>query len=164
LILLGAAGPALAGVASTGQFGFGAQEANDPGLLLLSFALIGFVASQSRSRSIVNRSPVAALTGVSLLLILTGGIIASGVASGTSSDIGVAHFSTHLYVLSAAFGLLGWLLGLIEAGRIRAWGWLIENLLLLNIGALLFGLFGPTAQDVIQTRLQRQQRREAGIA
>jgi hypothetical protein len=98
---------------------------------------------------------------LSVAVIIVGGTLTSGGGASSITDLGVVDLGTHMYLVAAILGVAGWIVGVIVAARNQAWGWLVTTLLLSLVGALMFGLFGPTKQDVIQGRLQKQARREA---
>lgn len=164
LVLVAVSGPIVTVAASNAMFGFIPQEANDLAMLALPLTLIGLVGAASKSSGIISRGVIMALSALSVAAIMLGGGLASGGGATLATDLGVVHMGNHLYFTAASLGFFAWLFSLADGVRVRAWGWVIATLLLFNVGALMFGLFAPTRQDVIQARLQRQHRREAGIA
>jgi hypothetical protein len=161
LLLIGAAGPLIGYTLANGLVGFTDANGLDLALLVLPLTLIGFVVSLSHSRTIVQRSTAAALGGLSIAVIMVGGTLTSGGGTNAISDQGVVNLGTHIYLVAAIFGLVAWLIGIVVAARNQAWGWLVATVLLLNVGGFMLGLFGPTKEDVRQSRLQRQARRAA---
>jgi len=119
-------------------------------------------ASAASNSPIISRGTAAVLGGVTFVLIFDAGTNTN--AGGGVVDPKVANVALALFLIAAVFGVASWLVALIESVRIGAWGWLINNVLLLNVGALLFGLFGPTPEDIRQTRRQKAARRSAGLA
>jgi hypothetical protein len=162
LLLVAVAGP-LIGLTLNNGIVSGVNDPNalDITLLMLPMTLIGFLVAASRSRTLLQRSAAAALGGLSIATIMVGGTLTSGGGASAINDLGVVDVGTHLYLVAATFGLFAWIIGIIVAARNQAWGWLVAAFLLLNVGAFMFGLFGPTKQDVIQSRLQRKARRDA---
>jgi hypothetical protein len=132
-------------------------------LVFEPIAFIGFAASASRQSNILDRTVIASFGVISLLTIIISGTFAGGGGIGTTTDPNVYLLNLHMYLIAAYFGGLAWILALIAAFRIQAWGWLATTALLFNIGALMFGLFGPTAEDIRQGRLQKAARRAAGV-
>jgi hypothetical protein len=51
-----------------------------------------------------------------------------------------------LYLAGVAAAVLAWLFGLIKTASIGRWGWFLLVLLLSPLGALLYGLTGPTTR------------------
>jgi hypothetical protein len=51
-----------------------------------------------------------------------------------------------LYLGGVLAAVLAWIMGLIKTAQIRRWGWFAAVLLLPALGALLYGLTGPTTQ------------------
>jgi hypothetical protein len=154
LIVLGAAG----------VVSFFTPAAGNIALLAIPLAFSATAAAASNSAAI-SRGAAAVLAALTLVFIFDAGTIsnAANVPNGII-DAKVASVALTLFLIAAVFGAVAWLVAIIDSARIGAWGWLISSVLLLNIGALLFGLFGPTAEDVRQTRRQRAARRAAGIA
>jgi hypothetical protein len=131
-------------------------------VILLPLALSAIVAGGSQS-GVISRGTAAGLAGVALVVIIVAGTLNGGGGSG-KIDPNVASGALALFIVAGAFAVVSWIVAIAEAARVRAWGWLVVNVLLVMIGSLLFGMFGPTAEDVRQTRLQKQQRRAAGLA
>ena len=100
---------------------------------------------------------------VAVLTIIISGTFAGGGGIGTTTDPKVYQLNLHMYAVAGMLAFFAWILSGINTLRIQAWGWFATNLLLFGIGAVMFGLFWPTAEDIRQSRLQRAARRAAGI-
>ncbi len=100
---------------------------------------------------------------IALLTIIISGTFAGGGGIGSNTDPKVYQLNLHMYAIAGFLALIAWLLAIINTFRIHAWGWFATSVLLFGIGALMFGLFGPTAEDVRQGRLQKAARRAAGV-
>jgi len=106
---------------------------------------------------------IATLGLIALLTIIISGTFAGGGGIGSNTDPRVYQLNLHMYAIAGFLALIAWLLAIINTFRIHAWGWFLTSLLLFGIGALMFGLFGPTAEDVRQGQLQKAARRAAGV-
>lgn len=126
--------------------------------LALTYAALG-------SRPVVERN-FPSFTGVwGLLTLVIGGTLVGG-AIGT--DIGASQpyitaVGFHLYLIAGVLALFAWVVGLILSFRVGAWGWFAVVVLLTAVGAFMFGLFGPTRQDVLMSQEHARQRRAAGL-
>jgi hypothetical protein len=160
---LGLLALAVAGGAALAAIGVNNSGSLSLILLVLPIAYIGAVASFSQQDHIVERSVIAALGSIAVLTIIISGAFAGGGGIGTTTDPKVYQLNLQMYVVSTFLAVIIYVLALINTLRIGAWGWFTTVLLLLGIGALMFGLFGPTAGDVRQGRLQRAARRAAGV-
>jgi hypothetical protein len=109
---------------------------------------------------------VPSYTGVwALLTLVVGGTLVGG-AIGT--DIGAAApyilaVGFNLYVVAGILALFAWATGLIAAFRVGATGWTMLVVLLPSIGAFMFGLFGPSRQDVLLARDNARERKAVGL-
>ncbi len=63
-------------------------------------------------------------------------------ASGVGGSTPGATIGSIILFVAFFLGLASWILGLIKAGRVRAWGWFIIVFLLPPVGSLLYGIFG----------------------
>ncbi len=151
LIVLGAAG----------VIPFFTPAAGNVALMVIPLAF-GATASAASNSTVISRSTAAILGVVTLVLIFDAGTISN--AAGGIVDPNVANIALALFLIAAVFGAASWLVAITGSASIGAWGWLINTVLLLNVGALLFGLFGPTPEDIRQTRRQKAARRSAGLA
>jgi len=136
-------------------------------IFVLTFGLLatgGFVAGAVNSEDVVARPVAATLGATGFVLMIIGGTIignsvgAPAIIGGLENEIG-----DHLYLVSGVLGLAAWVIGMVTAFRIKAWGWFVFAVLLPGIGAFMFGLFGPSAQDVKQARENAEARRAAGV-
>lgn len=107
-----------------------------------------------------------AFTGAwGLLTLVVGGTLVGG-AIGTHIGAAAPYITTvgfHLYAIAGVLALYAWIVGLVLAIRTGAWGWLASVILLSAVGAFMFGLFGPTRQDVLMSRENARQRKAAGL-
>jgi hypothetical protein len=147
----------------TGLGGIGAAGSLDLINLFMPISLIGFAACFSQQRDITERSVIATLGLIALLTIIISGTFAGGGGIGSNTDPKVYQLNLHMYAIAGMLAVFAWIFAMVHTFRIGAWGWFITSLLVFGIGALMFGLFGPTAEDVRQSRLQRAARRAAGV-
>jgi hypothetical protein len=131
--------------------------------LFMPIAFFGYAACLSQQRDITDKSVIAVLGLIALLTVIISGTFAGGGGIGTNTDPRVYLLNLHMYTIAGFLGLVVWILAIVNTVRIQAWGWFTTSLLLFGIGGLMFGLFGPTAEDVRQGRLQKAARRAAGI-
>jgi hypothetical protein len=132
-------------------------------LLFIPIAYVGFAASLSQQKDITDRGVIATLGVIAVLTIIISGTFAGGGGIGTTTDTKVYQLNLQMYVVAGVLGAFAWILAIINTARIQAWGWFATSLFLVGIGATMFGLFGPTAEDVRQGRLQKAARRAAGV-
>lgn len=136
-------------------------------IFLLTFALLaigGFAAGVVNSEDVVVRGMAAVLGATGFVFMIIGGTII-GNSVGAPLIIAALENSVgdHLYLASGVLGFAAWVIGIVTAFRIRAWGWFAFSVLLPGIGAFMFGLFGPSAQDVRQAAENAAARRAAGV-
>lgn len=131
--------------------------------IFMPISFIGFAACLSQQTDVTERSVIATLGLISLMTIIISGTFAGGGGIGSNTDPKIYQLNLHMYAIAGFLALIAWLLAIINTLRIQAWGWFATSLLLFGIGALMFGLFGPTAEDVRQSRLQKASRRAAGV-
>src|SRR5262249_32724282 len=124
---------------------------------------IGFAACLSQQTDVTERSVIASLGLIALMTIIISGTFAGGGGIGSNTDPKVYALNLHMYAIAGVLAFFAWILAGVNTLRIQAWGWFLTNLLLFGIGSLMFGLFGPTAEDVRQSRLQKAARRAAGM-
>jgi hypothetical protein len=136
--------------------------------LELGFLSLGFImlcyASQGGGRMMARGVP-AFLGGWGLLSLVIGGTLVGG-AIGTTIGAASAHitaFGFRLYVVAGVLGLIAWIVGLVVGLRTQAWGWFALIVGLPAIGAFMFGLFGPSRQDVIMAQENARQRKAVGL-
>jgi hypothetical protein len=150
-----------------------ASASGEPNAVPLSIAELGllplaFITMSYASLSIeplLARGVVAYLGGWGLLSLIIGGTLVGG-AIGTkigAATENVLALGFHLYIVASVLALAAWLLGIIVGFRTKAWGWFAVVILIPAIGAFMFGLFGPTHQDVVMARENARQRRAVGL-
>jgi hypothetical protein len=133
------------------------------GILSLAFIVLGF--GTLGGTEVMERGVAAFHTGWGLLALVIGGTLVGG-AIGTTIGSGAVYITAlgfRLYADAGVLGLIGWLIGIIVAFRTQAWGWFVLVVLLPGIGAFMFGLFGPTRQDVIMAQENARQRKAVGL-
>jgi predicted membrane channel-forming protein YqfA (hemolysin III family) len=145
----------LAGVGVAGSF--------DLVDVFVPISFIGFAACLSQQSDVTERGVIASLGLIAILTIIISGTFAGGGGIGSTTDPKVYALNLHMYAIAGMLAFFAWILAMINTFRIGAWGWFLTSLLLFGVGALMFGLFGPTAEDVRQSRLQRAARRAAGV-
>ncbi|HEY7020171.1 MAG TPA: hypothetical protein VH349_03575 [Ktedonobacterales bacterium] len=148
---------------AAGVGGIGATGSIDLINTFMPISFIGYAACLSQQTDVTERSVIATLGLIALLTIIISGTFAGGGGIGSNTDPKVYQLNLHMYAIAGFLALIAWLLAIINTFRIQAWGWFATSLLVFGIGALMFGLFGPTAEDVRQSRLQRAARRAAGV-
>jgi hypothetical protein len=100
-----------------------------------------------------------------LLTLVIGGTLVGG-AIGTNIGAAAPYITTvgfHLYSIAGVLAAFAWIVGMIVSFRTGAWGWFALVVILNAIGAFMFGLFGPTRQDVLMGREAARQRRAVGL-
>ncbi|HEU0025995.1 MAG TPA: hypothetical protein VFQ25_02680 [Ktedonobacterales bacterium] len=117
------------------------------------------------ARSVLERG-MPTFCGVwALLTLVIGGTLVGG-AIGTNIGAAAPYITTvgfHLYAIAGVLAAFTWVVGMVVSFRTGAWGWFALVLLLPAIGALMFGLFGPTRQDVLMAQEHARQRRAVGL-
>lgn len=101
----------------------------------------------------------------SLLTLVIGGTLVGG-AIGTNIGASAPYITTvgfHLYSIAAVLAGFAWIVGMVVSYRTGAWGWFVLVVILNAIGAFMFGLFGPTRQDVLMGKEAIRQRRAVGM-
>ena len=133
------------------------------GMLLLAFVALSY--GSLGATDFLQRGTSSFYGGWGLLSLVLGGTLVGG-AIGTSIGAGAAYitaFGFRLYFIAGLLALIGWINGLIVGFRTKSWGWFVLIVLLPGIGAFMFGLFGPTRQDVLMAQEQARQRRAVGL-
>jgi hypothetical protein len=148
---------------AAGVGGIGATGSIDLINTFMPISFIGYAACLSQQTDVTERSVIATLGLIALLTIIISGTFAGGGGIGSNTDPRVYQLNLHMYAIAGFLALIAWLLASFRTFRIGAWGWFVTSLLLFGIGALMFGLFGPTAEDIRQSRLQKAARRAAGM-
>ena len=131
--------------------------------IFVPISFIGFAACLSQQSDVTERSVIASLGVIAVLTVIISGTFAGGGGIGSNTDPRVYALNLHMYAIAGLLAFFAWILAMINTLRIGARGWFATSLLLFGVGALMFGLFGPTAEDVRQSRLQRAARRAAGM-
>ena len=129
----------------------------------LAFITLGY--STMGGGDVIERSPAAFFGGWGLLSLVIGGTLVGG-AIGTSVGSSAAYITAlgfRLYLIAGVLGLIAWIIGLVVGARTHAWGWFALIVLLPGIGAFMFGLFGPTRQDVLMAQENTRQRKAVGL-
>lgn len=150
-----------------------ASASGEPNAVPLSIAELGllplaFITMSYASLSIeplLARGVVAYLGGWGLLSLIIGGTLVGG-AIGTNIGAGAAYITAlgfRLYAIAGVLAAFTWVIGLMVAYRTKAWGWFVLVALLPAMGAFMFGMFGPTRQDVIMAQDNSRARRAAGL-
>jgi hypothetical protein len=158
LMVVVAAIGVVAGFAAVGVTGF--IDLID---IFMPISLIGYAACLSQTSDVTDRSVIATLGMIAVLMIIISGTFAGGGGIGSTTDPAVYALNLHMYAIAGMLAFFAWILAGINTARIQAWGWFATNLLLFGIGSVMFGLFGPTAEDIRQGRLQKAARRAAGM-
>ena len=134
-------------------------------LALLPLAIITMSYASLSVEPLLSRGVPAYLGGWGLLSLIIGGTLVGG-AIGTNIGAGAAYITAlgfRLYVVAGMLAAFTWIIGVIVASHTKAWGWFTLVLLLPAMGAFMFGLFGPTRQDVIMAEDNARARRAAGL-
>lgn len=100
-----------------------------------------------------------------LLTLVIGGTLVGG-AIGTNIGAAAPYITTvgfHLYSIAGVLAAYAWIVGMIVSFRTGAWGWFALVVLLPAIGSFMFGLFGPTRQDVLMAQENTRQRKAVGL-
>lgn len=136
-------------------------------IFLLSFLPLtvgGFVIGAVQSEEAIARVVAAALGATGFVILIVGGtIVGDSVGAPQATYVLQNAIGDHMYVVTGVVGLATWAIGLMSAYRTKAWGWFTFALLLPGIGAFMFGLFGPSEQDVRQSHENTEARRAAGV-
>lgn len=133
------------------------------GILPLAFITMSYGALSGEG--LLARGVCAYLGGWALLSLVIGGTLVGG-AIGTNIGAGsdyITELGFRLYAVAGVLAAIIWVLGLIVGARTKAWGWFAVVVLLPAIGAFMFGLFGPTRQDVLMAQEHSRARRAAGL-
>jgi hypothetical protein len=148
---------------STGGLNASVLAASQFGILSLAFITLSYGAFGGGN--VMERGLAAFFGGWGLLSLVIGGTLVGG-AIGTTIGAGAGYITAlgfRLYAVAGVLGFIAWIIGLVVGYRTKAWGWFALIVLLPGIGAFMFGLFGPTRQDVLMTQENARQRKAAGI-
>ncbi|HET9111300.1 MAG TPA: hypothetical protein VFN78_10785 [Ktedonobacterales bacterium] len=132
---------------------------------MLPLALIGVSYGTLGAIEFLQRGSSTFYGGWGLLALVLGGTLVGG-AIGTNIGAGAAYitsFGFRLYTVAGVLALIAWINGLIVGIQTKSWGWFTLVLLLPGIGAFMFGLFGPTRQDVLMAQEHARQRKAVGL-
>lgn len=144
--------------------GNGPLGATQLGFMSLAFLTLGYSVLGGGAH-VIDRGIAAFYGGWGLLTLVVGGTLVGGAIGSTISAAAgyIIDFGFRLYAVAGVLGLFAWIIGLITGFRTKAWGWFALVVLLPAIGAFMFGLFGPTRQDVLMAREQARQRKAVGL-
>ncbi len=134
-------------------------------LALLPLVFVTMAYGTLSSERLLARGVCAYLGAWGLLSLVIGGTLVGG-AIGTNIGAGAEYITAlgfRLYAVGGVLAAIIWIIGLIVAFRTKAWGWFALVVLLPSIGAFMFGLFGPTRQDVLMAQEHSRARRAAGL-
>ena len=141
----------------------GILAAAELGILSLAFFALSF--GMLGGSEVMARGVAAYFGGWGLLLLVIGGTLVGG-AIGTSIGAASAYITDlgfRFYTGAGVLAFVAWIIGLIVGYRTKSWGWFTLVVLLPAIGAFMFGLFGPTRQDVLMSQENTRQRKAAGL-
>lgn len=162
-LLVGLALAAYAYVSTTGGTDLAIIAASQLGFFFLAFVALSY--GTLGGAGVVERGMGGFYGGWGLLSLVIGGTLVGG-AIGTSIGAGAGYITAmgfRLYAVAGVLGLIAWIFGLIVSFRTRSWGWFTVVVLLPGIGAFMFGLFGPTRQDVLMAQENARQRKAVGL-
>ena len=131
----------------------------------MTFAFIVAGYASLGGAKLMERGVAAFFGGWGLLSLVIGGTLVGG-AIGTTIGAASTHITDYgfrLYMIAGLLGLLAWIVGLVVGLRTQAWGWFALIVGLPAIGAFMFGLFGPSRQDVIMAQENERQRKAVGL-
>lgn len=133
-------------------------------LLLLPLAAITFVYGLTSSDDATDRPVFGAMAVLAVLMVVIGGTSIGGVLGTQANAFDTAAFKVgiDLYLAAGALGVIAWILAVVRAAQTRMWGWLAVSFFLFAIGALMYGLFGPSPADYEQSKEAVRLRRAAG--
>ncbi len=133
------------------------------GMLTLAFFALSY--GTLGASEFLQRGSSSFFGGWGLLTLVLGGTFVGG-AIGTNIGAGAEYitaFGFRLYFVAGLLALVAWINGLIVGIRTKSWGWFALVALLPGIGAFMFGLFGPTRQDVLMAQENARQRKAVGL-
>lgn len=162
-LLVGLALAAFAQLGSGSDLNGGTLAAAQLGMLPLAFFALGY--GMLGATDALERGVAAFFGGWGLLMLVIGGTLVGG-AIGTNIGAAAEYITAlgfRFYAGAAVLGLFAWIIGLAVAARTKAWGWFTVVVALPAIGAFMFGLFGPTRQDVLMAQENARQRKAAGL-
>lgn len=155
---------ALAGLSLALEGSNGPLGASQLGFESLAFLTLGYSVLGGGAH-VIDRGNAAFYGGWGLLALVIGGTLVGGAIGSTISAAAgyIIAFGFQFYAVAGVLGVFAWVIGLITGFRTKAWGWFALVVLLPAIGAFMFGLFGPTRQDVLMAQEQGRQRKAVGL-
>jgi hypothetical protein len=155
---------ALSGISLVLEGSNGPLGASQLGFLTLAFLTLGYSVLGGGAH-VIDRGIAAFYGGWGLLTLVVGGTLVGGAIGSTISAAAgyIINYGFQLYAVAGVLGAFAWVIGLITGFRTKAWGWFALIVLLPAIGSFMFGLFGPTRQDVLMAQEQARQRRAVGL-
>lgn len=136
----------------------------DASVIFLPLAAITFVYGLTSSEDATDRPVFGAMSVLAVLMVVIGGTSIGGVLGTQANAFDTASFKlgVDLYLAAGTLGIIAWILAVVRSAQTRMWGWLAVSFFLVTIGALMYGLFGPSPADYAQTREAVRLRRAAG--
>jgi hypothetical protein len=136
----------------------------DASVMFLPLASIAFVYGLTSSEDAADRPVFGAMSVLAVLMVVIGGTSIGGVLGTTSNAFSTPSFKlgVDLYLAAGVLGIVAWIMAIVRAAQTRMWGWLAVSIFLVTIGALMYGLFGPSPADYAQSREATRLRRAAG--
>lgn len=136
----------------------------DASLMFLPLAAITFVYGLTSTEDAFDRPVFGAMSVLAVLMVVVGGTSIGGVLGTQANAFQTPSFKmgVDLYLAAGALGIIAWILAIVRAAQTRMWGWLAVSFFLVSIGALMYGLFGPSVQDYAQSKEAVRLRRAAG--
>lgn len=162
-LVLGLALSAYSIISATTGLNDGILAAAELGILSLAFFALGF--GMLGGSEVMSRGVAAYFGGWGLLLLVIGGTLVGG-AIGTNIGAAAVYITAlgfRFYTGAGVLAFVAWIIGMIVGYRTKSWGWFTLVVLLPAIGAFMFGLFGPTRQDVLMAQENTRQRKAAGL-
>ena len=131
----------------------------------LTLAFLSAAYGMLGAREVLERGIPTFCGVLGLFTLVIGGTLVGG-AIGTNIGAAAPYITTvgfHLYVIAGVLAAFAWVVGMIVSFRTGSWGWFALVVLLPAIGSLMFGIFGPTRQDILMAREHARQRRAVGL-
>jgi hypothetical protein len=97
---------------------------------------------------------VVAATSTAALSLTLGTVVVVSVARLNLNGV-VFGGVLSLFVVGCVSGGAAWVLGMMQAARLSRWDWFVEVLALGPLGALIFGLAGPSAEVLLPPAVRR---------
>lgn len=136
----------------------------DASVIFLPLAAITFVYGLTSTEDATDRPVFGAMAVLAVLMVVVGGTSIGGVLGTQSNAFDTPSFKLgiDLYLVAGVLGIIAWGLAVARAAQTRMWGWLAVSFFLITIGALMYGLFGPSPADYAQNKEAVRLRRAAG--